>query len=130
MASITIDMAIKGILGLGGRVANRAVAIMKEEASVRDDGSSTDGKGSNALVNSIRYEHRLFSRQYAIGPHVDYAEYFRYGRGPAQARNAKYMHFKIRGADYFRKKVGPARPNHFIERTKARLEEEKFRIVE
>ena len=136
MASITIDQAIKGILGLGGRVANRAVEIMKEEAAVRDDGSpvqhKVDGKlGVPRLVDSIRYEHRAFSREYAIGPHVPHAEFFRYGRGPVTPKSKKWLHWiEPGGADVFKKYVGPARPNHFIERTKERLEGEKFNIVE
>lgn len=132
MASITIDQAIKGILGLGGRVANRAVEIMKEEASVRDVPRS-DGKTSavrtGKLVKSIKYTHRVFSREYAIGPHVDYAEYFRFGRGPIT--KAWNMHWNDPDfGSVYTKHVDKAPPNHFIERTKERLEGEKFNIVE
>lgn len=136
MATITIDMAIKGILGLGGRVANRAVAIMKEEASVRDDKSPVKHKvdkplGVPNLVDSIRADHSLFSSQYVIGPHVPHATYFRYGRGPVHAKNKKWLHWiEPDGRDVFKKSVGRARGNHFIERTKERLEAEKFNIVE
>lgn len=134
MATITIDQGIKGILGLGMFAANKAVAIMKEEASVRDDGTPTQGKGDNALVNSIKYEHRLFSNEYAIGPHVEYAEHFRYGRGPVTPKGKKnggadVLHWRDpKFGDVFTKHAGPAPPNHFIERTIARLEAEHFNI--
>lgn len=137
MASITIDQGIKGILGLGNRVANRAVEIMKEKAATKEDGSPTGHKydkplGEPSLVDSIRIlEHRAFSREYVIGSTLPYAIYVDQGRGPVHVKNKQWLHWwePDRG-DVFKKSVAAAKGNHFVRRTKEALEQEKFSIVE
>ena len=61
---------------------------------------------------------------------VYYGHIVREGRGPVTAVNAKYLHFFIGGAEFFRKSVGPAAPNPYHRRVMRQLAPQIQRIVD
>jgi len=60
---------------------------------------------------------------------VFYGFIVREGRGPVYAKNVKYLHFFIGGTEFFRKSVGPAKPNPYHRRVMAQLRPQIQRIV-
>jgi len=60
---------------------------------------------------------------------VFYGFIVREGRGPVFAINAKALHFFIGGQEFFRKSVGPAKPNPYHRRVFAQLKPQIQTIV-
>lgn len=60
---------------------------------------------------------------------VFYGHIVREGRGPVEAKSAKALHFFIGGEEFFRKRVGPAKPNPYHIGVVRRLMPEIQRIV-
>lgn len=50
-----------------------------------------------------------------------YGEWVREGRGPVRAIRAKALHFFIDGQEFFRKSVGPSKPNPYHKRVLAEV---------
>ena len=60
---------------------------------------------------------------------VFYGFIVREGRGPVVAKNVQALHFFIGGTEFFRKSVGPAKPNPYHRRVMAQLRPQIQKIV-
>jgi len=60
---------------------------------------------------------------------VIYGYIVRQGRGPVFAKNVKALHFFIGDQEFFRKSVGPAKPNPYHRRVFSRLKPQIQRIM-
>ena len=58
-----------------------------------------------------------------------YGMFVREGRGPVHAINAQALHFWIGDVEFFRKSVGPAKPNPYHRRVIVRLRRQIQKIV-
>jgi len=91
------------------------------------------GKLRNSTVFQIiggAMNQALEIRQAAQSPEGVYYGYIvREGRGPITAKTAKALHFFIGGQEFFRKSVGPAKPNPYHRRVFAQLKPQIQKIV-
>lgn len=74
------------------------------------------------LASETEVRTQVFARRIAgtarwLAP---YAKWVEFGRGPVVAKRAKALRFEIDGVIFFRKRVGPAKAQHFTSRGLAR----------
>lgn len=82
----------------------------------------TDSIITGKLENSINIRSRT-GHAARVGTNLFYAEYVNDGRGPVVAKNKKCLHFITKtGDEVFTKRVGPAKPREYLERSATKLE--------
>lgn len=83
------------------------------------------GRGSNPGKTRKAYKMRerygAASASVRITNTVPWLAYLLNGRGPVSAKNARALRFEIDGTVYFRRSVGPAKPNDIPGRAERRM---------
>lgn len=102
----SIDGFIRATPKLLDEAADLARRVMYDYAPKR-----TGRLAESIIVESAELERR-------IGPTVEYAKYVERGRGPVYPKTARALRIELEtGETIFRKRAGPARGAHFVERT-------------
>ena len=138
MADLSLAEAAYRLSVLGEKVAQECVNIMWDETPVGPSGN---------LRRSIRHE-KVGPESYFIGTDLYYAEWVNYGRGPVRPKHTtrtgrpgklryyeytpgpKSIHVPTAppGTPVFRRGTGPAKPNNFVARAKARIRNTTFTL--
>jgi hypothetical protein len=101
-------------------LGDRYVLVLRDETP-RGQG---ENPGQLAAAYQTEEHYSAFGASYLITNTQPYLRYVIDGRGPVEAHAGGMLRFVIDGEVIFRKRVGPAEPNDFPARARARMEPE------
>jgi hypothetical protein len=124
-ASFAIDTTdLKKLADKYGREATRVfqnemtTGFVEAGNIARDDANALIRHKTHALAESAEVKTTVSARamQSIVRWMAKHAGWVNNGRGPVFARTAKALRFEIDGQLFFRRRVGPAKAQHFAER--------------
>lgn len=101
---IVMDELVTAGQRSGKHARDRANALLKHQSGKLGKSAKISTQANANQVNTIVEWTAL------------HAQWVDRGRGPVVAKRAKFLHFFIDGQEFFRKRVGPAKAQHFTDR--------------
>jgi hypothetical protein len=107
---IVMDELVTAGQRSGKHARDRANALLKNQSGKLGKSARISTRSSANAVNTV------------VEWTAVHAQWVDRGRGPVVAKRAKFLHFYIDGQEFFRKRVGPAKAQHFTDRGLAAAE--------